>query len=400
MPAWQPTYHGWSNVPRLDEHQQRTRDLMEAFAKQQNERVPIRFVCDEQIWTKVIGCSFRRFYHEAATHLRAQLEGWHWFRHHVLGDHPVGLPDRWNVVVQHWMEENAHFGCQVVYQEDDYAWGQPLDLAKDELLAHLRDLDPEDRIRSSRAYQLYQELCELAADLTFCERPVQVLPPGRGTHGIFTKAAEVRGIDQLCLDLAEDPAFAQAYLDAFTEAEIARIQAWRRLAPNPDEEPLPNRAGFGFADDSLQLISAASARRFLLEPYRRLYDTMTTGPRSFHVCGHAMQHYAMLVEDLGVTTIDGPGHFCDHASYLARYPSLSFHAQTDSGIHLHGSDDDVAAMMQKLLAPGSKLPGRFWIDGFLTRQMPVKALERCYELGLELGTIPTHGRSKQEASHV
>lgn len=387
MPTWQPSYSGWRDVPRLEEHQQRTRDLMSAFAQHENERVPIRFVCDEQVWTKVIGCTFRQFYHDAETHLRAQLEGWHWFRHHVMGDHAVGLPDRWDVGAQHWMEENAYLGCQIVYQEDDYAWGLPLDLPRNELLAHLRDLDPEKRVRSSPTFHLYRELCDLAADLTFCDRPVRIHPPGRGTHGILTKAAEVRGIDRLCLDLAEDPVFAQAYLDAFTEIEIARIQAWRRLTPQADEERLPNSVGFGFPDDSLQLVSAATARRFLLEPYRRLYAALTTGARSFHVCGRAMQHYAMLVEDLGVTTIDGPGDFCDHQTYLARYSDLGFHAQTDSGIHLHGSRADVVAMMRKLLTPGAKLPGRFWIDGFLTRHMPVKALDFCYQLGLELGTI-------------
>lgn len=385
MPAWNPTYAGWRDVPCLEEHQRRARDLMEAYAQRKNERVPIRFVCDEQVWTRVIGCSFHSFYRDPRTHLRAQLEGWHWFRHHVIGDHAVGLPDQWGIVVQHWMEENAYFGCDIVYQEDNYAWGQPLDLPKRELVAHLRSLDPEARIRASDTYRLYQEICDLTTNLTFCERPVRVHPPGRGTHGILTKAAEVRGIDQLCLDLAEDPEFAHAYLNAFTEAEIARIQAWRRLTPQSDEEALPTSTGF--ADDSLQLVSAATARRYLLEPYQRLYNAMTTGARSFHVCGHAMQHYPMLVEDLGVTTIDGPGQFCDHARYLARYPSLSFHAQTDSGILLHGSKENIAAMMRKLLTPAAKLPGRFWIDGFLTRHMPVAALRTCYELGLKLGEI-------------
>ncbi len=391
MPAWYPTYRGWRDVPRLEEHQRRTRDLMRAFAQRENQRVPIRFACDEQVWTRIAGCSFRTFYHDATWHLRAQLDGSHWFRHHVIGDHAVGLPDRWIVVVQHWMEENAYFGCDVTYQDDDYAWGQPLDLSKQELLAHIRNIDPEERIQATETYRLYQELRDLTTDLTFCDRPVQVYPPGRGTHGILTKAAEVRGIGRLCVDLLEDPGFAQQYLDAFTEAEIARIRAWRRLAPLPDEEPLPNSTGFGFADDSLQLVSAATARHFLLRPYQRLYGSMTTGSRSFHVCGRAMQHYPMLVEHLGVTTIDGPGEFCDHAHYLARYPRLGFHAQPDSGVLLHGSPDDVAAMMRKLLAPGAKLPGRYWIDGFLTRDMPVAALRTVYDLGLEMGGISTAG---------
>jgi len=388
MPAWYPSYCGWQDVPSLEEHQGRTHDLMRAFAERENRRVPIRFACDEQVWTRIAGCSFNTFYHDATWHLRAQLDGWHWFRHHVIGDQAMGLPDRWLVVVQHWMEENAYVGCEITYQEDDYAWGQPLDLPKQELLAHIRDLDPEERVRATETYRLYQEMRDLTTDLAFCDRPVQVYPPGRGTHGIFTKAAEVRGIDRLCMDLVEDPEFARQYLDAFAEAEIARTKAWRRLAPFPDEEPLPNISGFGFADDSLQLVSAATARRFLLGPYERLYGAMTTGRRSFHVCGLAMQHYPMLVEDLGITTIDGPGDFCDHASYLARYLDLGFHAQTDSGILLHGSREDIVAMMRKLLAPGAKQPGRYWIDGFLTRHMPVETLRTVYDLGLEMGTIP------------
>ncbi|MHB9033908.1 MAG: hypothetical protein ACYC6L_12790, partial [Anaerolineae bacterium] len=181
--------------------------LWRDYANHRNQRVPISFACDEQLWMKAEGCTFGEFYRDPQRHLWAQLKGRKWFTRHVIADMPPYPPEQWPVACQLWMEENEYYGCDVIYQEDNYAWGQPLRLDKPSLLAHLRDLDPQDRVQRSRAYRLFQELKALSADLQYEDHPVQIVAPGQGTHGIFTKAAEVRGLEQLCLDLIEDPGF-------------------------------------------------------------------------------------------------------------------------------------------------------------------------------------------------
>ncbi len=367
------------------QHAEQVSALWQAYAHRENTRVPITFASDDQLWTKVAGCSFGEFYREPEQHLWAQLKGRKWFIEHVISDTPPYPPEKWPVAVQLWMEENEFFGCEVVYQEDNYAWGMPLQLSKPDLLRRLADIDAEQRVRTSRAYHLYQELNALAGGLQFEGCAVQVAPPGQGTHGIFTKAAEVRGLEQLCLDLVEDPDFAHEYLRLFTEKQIERIRAWRKLT-QPDAPALP-LAAWSCPDDSLQLLSAALYEEFVLPCHQQLFSAMTNGRRGMHLCGYASQHYVNLYNHLGIRTLDGPGDFIDHSGYLRSLPELSFNAQFDHPLVTSGSPAEIQAMVRGMLTPGACIPGRFNIVGFVERDTPLENIRTCYESGVAAGQI-------------
>ena len=367
----------------MDEIQQ----LWEDFTRKRNSRVPMTFVCDEQIWLKVSEHKFGEFYKNPEIHLEAQLEGRRWFCDNIAGDMIPGYPERWPIVVQEWMDENEFFGCEVIYQEDDYAWALPLPLDKESLLRHIADIDPEERVRQNSAFKMYQALKELADGMTYLDRPVNVIPPGGGTHGIFTKAAEVRGLEQICIDLHEDPDFVEKLLNLVTDKTIARIKAWHKLTRGVEAE-LPSNGGFGFADDSLQMLSAEMFERFVLPCHERLYSAMTTGPRSIHLCGRSSQHYELLAHKLGVASLDGPGPFIDHGHYLKTLgPDFSFSAQTDHTVLARGSESEIDRMMQKLLSPEAKLPGRFSICGFVHRDTDLHNVEVCYASARKYGQV-------------
>ena len=118
---------------------------------------------------------------------------------------------------------------------------------------------------------------DVADEMTFRGRPVRVVSPGGSSHGIFTEACRVRGLEQTCLDLAEDPAFAQEFLGIITEKLIERTHAWR--SHDGEEEMLPRPGGWGAPDDSLQLISSRTYEEFALACHERIYSAMTTGAR-------------------------------------------------------------------------------------------------------------------------
>ncbi|HOS91903.1 MAG TPA: uroporphyrinogen decarboxylase family protein [Armatimonadota bacterium] len=362
-------------------------DLWAAFSKGCNTRVPLTFACDEQLWLRVSGHTFREFYTRPEVHLKAQLEGKRWFCEHVEGDMPPGLPDEWALAVQLWMEEDEFFGCEVIYQEDDYAWARPLDLDNHSLLAWIADLDPEARVRGGHAFHLYEAVSELADGMEYLGRPVRVVPPGQGTHGVFTKAAEVRGLERLCLDLVESPGFAEQFLRLMTEKTIERIRAWHRVTTGAELQ-LPHAGGWGCCDDSLQMIGPHVYADLVAPCHERLYSAMSTGRRSMHLCGHAEQHYVALHDRLGVTILDGPGPFVDHAYYLERFgPDFRFAAQTDHSILERGTPAQVREMMRRLLTPGAKQPGRFSLLGYVTRHTPLENVRACYEAALEFGRI-------------
>jgi hypothetical protein len=369
------------------QHAARVADLWQAYGRGENSRVPIAFASDDQLWIKVAGCTFGQFYLQPKCHLRAQLEGRKWFTEHVIADMSPLPPEIWTVGVQLWMEENEFFGCKVIYQEDNYAWGMPLEMDKACLLAYLADLDPEQRVLSSSAYRMYNELKALTSGIEYEGRKVQVAAPGQGTHGIFTKAAEVRGLEQLCLDLNEDPDFAHTYLQLFTTKEIARIQAWRKLT-QPDAPDLPLKTSWSCPDDSLQLLSPALYKEFVLPCHELLFTSMTTDGRGMHLCGYSSQHFETLNRKLGIKSIDGPGVFVDHGYYLRTFaPDFSFNAQTEHGVVTNGSPSEIETMIQGLLTTGAKVAGRFNIVGFVERDTPLANVDICYQAGIRAGQI-------------
>lgn len=371
----------------LDQHRTEVEQLNTAFGKKENPRVPILFACDEQVWLKVTGRTFGEFYRNPAVHLKVQLEGRKWFIENVIGDMTPCLPDRWQVGVVLWMEENEFFGCDVVYQEHDFAWGVPLPFGREDLLSYIADLNPEDQVRRCASWRMYQALKELCDGLTFADRPVDVLPPGVGTHGIFTKAAEIRGIEQLCLDMVEAPEFAEQFLSLVTRKTLERIQAWHRLVTGQEKE-LPSPNGFHLPDDSLQIISPETYKRFVLPCHEWLYSQMTTARRTMHLCGYAAQHYPTLFHKLNVTHIDGPGTFVDHGRYLRELgPEFSFVAQTNHSVLATGPESAIETMMRELLTPEAKLPGRLQVVAFAWRDTPLEHLRVCYEAGKRYGAI-------------
>ncbi len=375
-------------------HAQEVSELWSAYGRRENKRVPIAFATDEQTWLKISGDTFWDFYMIPEIHLKAQLEGKAWFINSVMGDMSPLLPEKWYIGLQLWMEENEFFGCEVIYQENDYAWALPLKKSKDDLLSHIADIDPDECIRKSHAYKMYQSLKEISEGMTFEDRPIEIVRPGQGTHGIFTKAVEIRGIEQICIDMYDDPDFVEKYLHLITEKTIERIRAWHRLVCG-SEIQLPMESGWGCADDSLQLLSAELYERFVLPCHEFLYSNMTKSSRSMHLCGLASQHFKILKQKLGIKAIDGPGPFVDHGYFLRELGTdFSFSAQTDHSVLAMGSRTEIDDMMRKMLNPGAKIPGRFSIMGFLNRDTPVENLQYCYEAGKRYGAIDDSEETK------
>lgn len=359
--------------------------LWEDYGRCANERVPITLASDEALWLNLTGHSFREFYTDAEVQLHAQLAGQAWMCQALVHDQRFGVPEEaWTVTPRFWMDEPEVFGCQVVIQEDTFAWSQPLALSKRDLLGHLADLDMEAAVRRSRLWQLYCRLRDLAAGMTWCGLPVRVAMPGGGTHGIFTTACHVRGAEQLCLDLVEDPDFVRQFLDLMVDQTVARIRAWHRLAETGTELPLP---AWGMADDSLQFISAATYRQCVLPCHQRLYATMTNGCRSIHLCGHASQHYGILYDELGIRLLDGPGPFVDLGELLAAFPELTVNAHVDHTVLLLGPEEAIERMIHQMLTPAAKQPGRLQVMGFLVPDTPLRNVRCLYEAGRAFGRL-------------
>jgi hypothetical protein len=366
-------------------HNEAVASLWDDYAHERNDRVPICFASDESLWLRLTGRSYRGFYTDPRAQLDVTLAGLAWLAENIVHDQAIGLPDAWMVAPRFWMDEAEFFGCPVRLQDDSYAWAVPLPDAKADLLARLRDLDAAERIQATSLWRLWTAMAEIADGMTCRDRPVRVTVPAGGSHGIFTVACHVRGVEALCQDLVEDPDFASELIGLIADKTYERIVAWLRLAGQ--EPAYPSAAGWGLCDDALQLISPAAYRRCILPHHQRLYAAMTTGPRHIHLCGRSAQHFRTLYEELGITTLDGPGPFVDHGALLAAMPGLRINAQADHTVLLLGPEGAIRAMVEGLLSPAARQPGRMNVMGFIGPATPPAHLRAMYEAGLAFGRI-------------
>lgn len=376
----------------IEAHNLAVARLWDGFRAGANDRVPITFGTDEYVWLNLTGNTFREFYTDPRVQLEVQLAGQAWFAETVVHDQRLGPPaECWTVVPRFWMDECEGLGCGIVIQEDDFAWEKPVQAEKEDLLRRLADLDPREMVLGSRLWGLYEAMRDLADGMTYRELPVRIYFPGGGTHGLFTVTCQVRGAQQLCLDLKEDPDFAYELLGLVAEKTLGRIRAWHELARTGTD--LPMSGMWGMADDALQLISAETYRRLVLPHHERMYSAMTTGDRHMHLCGYAQQHFETLYHELGIVSLEGPGTFVDHGALLEAMPRLRLGAQCDHSVLMLGPEAAIARMMRAMLSDTARKPGRFSISGFLVRQTPLAHVRAMYEAGKRYGAIADEAKA-------
>ena len=367
------------------EHNASVTALWETYAQGTNERVPVTFAIDEQYRLPLYGCGYREYYQSAELQLNAQLETEKVFRETVVHDREMGLPSgSWMVTPQFWMAEREYFGATVHFQEDDYAWADPLDLGKAELIERVRGIDPAARVREESLYRLWAEMKRLAAGREFGGRPVRV-NLWNGTHGIFTIAAELRGLERMCLDLLEDPVFAAEYLAAVTEALLGRMLAWGGALETG--VTYPTEAMWGGPDDSLQLLSERTCREHVLPHLRRLYDRMSRGPRTIHLCGKSQQHYQMLHEELGLTLFDGPGVYADLGRMREECAGpIEVNAQFNNTVLITGPAAEIEREIARVLTPAAKR-GKINLVGYVPLGARAENLRLAYAAGKKYGEM-------------
>ena len=113
------------------------------------------------------------------------------------------------------------------------------------------------------------------------------------TDGPFTLACNLRGVDDFCVDMYEDPDYAHQLLAYITAATIERLKVWRRYLRQDEIQP-----SFFFADDSVALLSADMYREWIYPYHKQLIDALSTDDarNGIHLCGDASRHFRFLKE--------------------------------------------------------------------------------------------------------
>ena len=332
------------------------------------------------------GVTYEQYFTDPDVMFERQLAHHHWVRHNLPYDAELGLPETWTVNVDFQNSyEQLWYGAPLRFIDGDVPDTPPF----------LTDANKWDFIAAGppgpfggwmgRAWDYYEHFRQKAAGTEFHGRPVQAGSlPGCGTDGTFTIACALRGPTELCLDMYADPEFYHALMNLIVEATIARIYAFRERLGKPRE----SRA-WGFADDSIQLVSDATYRELILPYHKRLFDEFgADGPNSIHLCGDATHLFRTIRDELHATSFD-TGFPVDHG-WLRR--ELGPDVKIQGGPHVEllrsGTPEAVRAETKRILESGVMDGGTFVLreGNNLAPGTPIANIAAMYDACKQFGS--------------
>ena len=247
------------------------------------------------------GVDFRRYTTDRDLMFDTVLRFQRWSRFNLLQDAELGLPERWTIApdFQNYYEA-AYFGCTIEYLPGQVPDTRPeFADAPERVLEH--GLPDPFAGFGATAREYFEHFQARARRETFLERPITITAPLCGTDGVMTVACNLFGPSFVCEAMAGEPERLHKLFDFITAATIQRMTAWRKLGGIP----VPND-GFGFADDSVAMISTAMYREHVLPYHQRLCDAFSapTQLRGIHLCGDATRHFRTLRDELNIQVFD------------------------------------------------------------------------------------------------
>jgi len=292
------------------EHNAEIQEMWQAYRERRPYRAPVTLGISQRFYLldpalNPDGVSFERYTLDPELMLTCQVRNAHWAAQHIALDAPRGLPaDGWTVHVDFQnCYEAAFLGARIIFREGQVPDSLPPLQGEDgsrriETLPWQSFMSGEWMERNVAIWRYFQD--QMRAGREFYGRPLaSATPVGLGTDGPWTVATNLRGVE-LYTDLYERPGFVHDLLDRITEATIQRVRLLRRIS---GQKPGP---GYGYADDSIQLLGEPHLREFVLPRHRRLIEALEESPgeRKIHLCGNATRHFPILKAELNVTSFD------------------------------------------------------------------------------------------------
>ena len=329
---------------------------------------------------------FRPYSEDPDVMFDAQLQFQRWSKFNLLQDAELGLPEKWTIGpdFQNYYEA-GWFGCAIHYFDGQVPDTLPEFAEAPERVMENGIPDPFGGLQA-RGLEYWEHYKARSGEETFLDRPIEVNVPFLGTDGPVTVACNLFGAGFVCETMAEDPDRLHKLLSFLTEAAIVRMTAWRKAGGLPVRQK-----DFGFADDSVALISTAMYREHVLPHHRRLCEALSEPgcPRSVHLCGDSTRHFQTLVEELNIKTFDTGFPVDFHA--LRR--DLGRDVRLQGGPHvdflMRATPDEVRGEVRRILNSGVLEGGRFLLreGNNLAPYTPLANTEALYHAGREAEQI-------------
>jgi len=371
------------------QHNAEVKVLWDAFPAGKATRVPIVLGTNPRYFmlnadANPTGVEFRQYTENPDLMFDTLLRYQRWSRFNLLQDAELGWPERWSIEpnFQNYYEA-AFFGCTVEYFAGQVPDTQPEFADAPERVMEQGLPEPFTGF-GAQAREYFEHFRRRAERETFLDRPITITTPLCGTDGVMTVACNLFGPSFVCEAMASEPARLHKLFEFITEATIRRMTAWRKLGGLP----VPT-AGFGFADDSVAMISTAMYRDHVLPYHRRLCDAFSTPTqlRGIHLCGDATRLFRTIRDELNVQVFD-TGFPVDFGGLRQELGPL---VRLQGGPHVEllrtATPAAIRAEVQRILQTGVLAGRRFVLreGNNLAPATPLENTEALYQAGREFG---------------
>lgn len=333
------------------------------------------------------GYTYEDYFNDPDLMFRHQLRHQWWIRHNLLFDAEMGPAKEWTVGVDLQNSYEAlWFGCPLFFYENQCPDTKPI--LHDDNKRMIFDTGPPEPFPETgwmaRAWEYYEHFKQRAEQEEFHGAPVRAgSVPGLGTDGPLTVACNIRGATEILLDMRTDTDYYLELMDLIVTATIRRMRAYRERLGHPVESE-----AWGFADDSVQLLSLRDYETYVLPFHRRLTAEFgAKGPNSIHLCGDVQRLLPTIQRELNVQSFD-TGFPVD---FGALREALGPDAQIYGGPHIEqlrtGSPDAIRAEVKRILTSGIMTGGRFVLHeaNNLAPGTPPESVAVMYEACQEFG---------------
>ncbi len=375
----------------------RSKEIWDAYSSGDPLCVPLTIYADARTWMaepseNTRGLTLKEYLRGPEAMLHAQVRAREWMARTILSDDIYVPEEGWPLMVdfQNYAEA-AWFGAEVVFEKEP----KVITLLKEHNKQAFLELSPPDMENSlgMEALRYYEYFCKARESFVYEGLPIGsiALPFNiTGTDGPFTVCCQLRGAEGFIGDMLEEPDFAGALLDYVTDATIARIRRVREYLGQPVKSP-----GFGFADDSIVLLSPSMYKEFILPRHRRIYTALGDegGDRGMHLCGDAQRFFPVLQKELGVKSFDTGFPINFSKLYDELSPDTAVYGGPHIGLMLMGTEEEVYREAIRILKSGVMEKSRRFVlreGNALAPGTPVKNVNALYRAREDAGYYVKH----------
>jgi uroporphyrinogen-III decarboxylase len=299
----------------LEERKKRC-EMQKNFIKP--DRVPVTPLIDTWYWLPRTGKTYKEYFSSAKSMLECQLLGYKWIFENIKSDHyKIILGPVFNYV-----SEAGTYGSEIEFRDDNIPWVKSNFIKSEADLDKLEKIDPIYSGLHGKELKFREEMLEIAGNykiklsdgkeigisdkigINYNNFSYASGIPGIGvagrTIGPMLVAIDLRGPNNIYMDVIDKPEFTKRLLEIITKKIIQWIAFTKDLLGEPKE-------GVFVGDDGAAQLSPDLYRNILL-PYQKKIKDYFGGYTTMHADAKADHIMDIIANELIINDFSGFGY--------------------------------------------------------------------------------------------